>query len=221
MVPVQFIWCWLSLASDRLKPRETIQSHSQTLNSIINFGKQRYQWLTEGNALVNIHKGVAHNPKPHRPALWCTSATGMVGKKCQTPFQYAVIYNTGVSEPYIKYRGLHSFLQRSLFCIMKNPLISDKPMNCRHKIMIGLMLCSKQNTLSRTIRNTQNNRIGDNNYRILKAYSRGALIYLFVELRHILRPSITMCCALTNRTQRFRNRLGPAFPSHNLWCKSV
>lgn len=70
-------------------------------------------------------------------------------------------------------------MQRSTLsglCIMKNQLISDKPVNCLHKFMI----------------------------------------YLFVELRHILWPSITMCCALTNRTQRFRNRLGPAITSHNV-----
>lgn len=29
VVPTLLIWCWLSLASDRLKPIETIQSHSK------------------------------------------------------------------------------------------------------------------------------------------------------------------------------------------------
>lgn len=85
------VYLMLTFSCKWQKPIETIQSHSQTLNRIIHFAKQRYQRLTEGNIPVIIHKGVVHKPKLHQPALWCTSATGTVGKKWQTPFWYAVI----------------------------------------------------------------------------------------------------------------------------------
>ncbi len=117
VVPVQFIWCWLSLASDRLKPRETIQSHSQTLNSIINFGKQRYQWLTEGNAQSTFTR-VWHTNQNCTDQLcdalqqlgWCAKSAkhhfGMLWFRTQVFLNH--ILNTEVYTP--SYRG-HYFAE--------------------------------------------------------------------------------------------------------------